>query len=140
MTTEGDTLTTLADILRANLGDLLAPADSFVDMFAEDGAMEFPYAPDGVGKTLVGKPALSAHFNAIGGMLSISAIKDVEVHRNDGDTVVVEFACDGMVVPTGKPYPQRYVSVIKLKDGKIVRYRDYWNPLVFSAAFEGVAL
>lgn len=138
MATDGDTLTTLADMLRANLGDLLAPAESFVDMFAEDGAMEFPFAPDGIGETLVGKPALSAHFKSIGGMLSISAIKDVEVHRADSDTVVVEFACEGVVVPTGKPYPQRYVSVIKLKDGKIVRYRDYWNPLVLNTAFEGV--
>lgn len=138
MAIHGETLTSLADMLRTHLGDLLAPADSFVDMFAENGAMEFPFAPDGIGETLVGKQALSAHFKRIGGMLSISAMKDVEVHRGNDDTVVIEFSCDGTAIPTGRPYPQRYVSVIRLQDGKIVRYRDYWNPLVVNAAFEGV--
>ncbi len=35
---------------------------------------------------------------------------------------------------TGKPYLQNYISVIETKDGKIVHYKDYWNPLVVLAA------
>ena len=30
---------------------------------------------------------------------------------------------------TGAPYEQSYVSVLTVRDGLIVRYRDYWNPL-----------
>ncbi len=33
------------------------------------------------------------------------------------------------MVATGHRYEQNYVVVITTKDGKIVNYRDYWNPI-----------
>jgi ketosteroid isomerase-like protein len=41
-------------------------------------------------------------------------------------------------VPTGKPYDQRYISVIEHRDGKIVRYVDYWNPQIVAEALGGM--
>jgi ketosteroid isomerase-like protein len=32
----------------------------------------------------------------------------------------------------------RYVGVVTLRDGKIINYRDYWNPLVAAAALGGL--
>jgi ketosteroid isomerase-like protein len=37
-------------------------------------------------------------------------------------------------VATGKPYNQRYISVIETREGRIVKYRDYWNPLILLRA------
>lgn len=51
--------------------------------------------------------------------------------------MIAEFQCDGHVVETGLPYRQSYISVIETRDGRIVRYKDYWNPLVVKEAFGG---
>lgn len=51
--------------------------------------------------------------------------------------LVVEAQVEGRVVATGKPYRVRYVWVITAKDGRIVRQRDYWNPLAVLAALGG---
>jgi ketosteroid isomerase-like protein len=33
------------------------------------------------------------------------------------------------VKDTGEPYDQSYVGVLTAREGRITRYRDYWNPL-----------
>jgi ketosteroid isomerase-like protein len=44
--------------------------------------------------------------------------------------VIIEFRSQGSGQKTRRPYNQRYINVIRIRDGKIVAYRDYWNPLV----------
>ena len=114
------------------LGDLLAPgADGFAAMMAEDGVMEFPFAPPGLPARLEGRDAIAAHLAGLPALLSIESLSEPEVHLGrDGETAVLEFDCRGRAVATGRPYEQRYVSVITVRDGRIARYRDYWNPLV----------
>ncbi|MDP4099151.1 nuclear transport factor 2 family protein, partial [Paenibacillus sp. P96] len=48
----------------------------------------------------------------------------------DPELVIAEFKSVGKHKETGKPYNQTYISVVETKDGKITRYRDFWNPLV----------
>jgi ketosteroid isomerase-like protein len=51
---------------------------------------------------------------------------------------VVEFTCDGTVIETGRPYNQHYVALLTFDaNGKILVYRDFWNPLVAIEAFGG---
>ena len=33
------------------------------------------------------------------------------------------------IVATGRRYQQEYVMRLEAQDGKIVRYREYWNPI-----------
>jgi ketosteroid isomerase-like protein len=91
-----DAIPSFSAMLRGALGDALAPdATNFVDMFAETGVMEFPFAPaDGVTR-LEGKPALIDYLAGLGTMVDI-------------------------------------VRVIRLSEGRIVQYRDYWNPNVIT--------
>lgn len=114
------------------LGELLAPgADGFASMMAEDGVMEFPFAPPGLPTRLEGREAVAAHLADLPALLSIESLSEPEVHlARDGETAVLEFDCRGRAAATGRPYDQRYVSVITVRDGRITRYRDYWNPLV----------
>ena len=120
-----------AMIYRA-LGELLAPgADGFAAMMAEDGIMEFPFAPPGFPARLEGRDAVAAHLAGLPALLDIESLSEPEVRlARDGETAVLEFDCRGRAVATGRPYDQRYVSVITVRDGRIARYRDYWNPLV----------
>ena len=48
----------------------------------------------------------------------------------------IEFSCKGHSPQTGARYDQDYVSILELRDGRIARYRDYWNPLVALSAIE----
>jgi ketosteroid isomerase-like protein len=126
-----DPIPSFSAMLRQALGDALAPeATRFLDMFAEDGVMEFPYAPPGGVPRLEGRAALAAYLPKVAGMITFEHMTAAQVHRADGGVYVLEFEAVGRGVATGEPYEQRYVSVIKLADGHIVHYRDYWNPLV----------
>ena len=125
-----------SDLLCAALGERLHPADSLLGMFAEDVIFEFPYAPDGLPKRLDGRAALSAHLERIGPLLSFGTMELGDVHAA-GETVIFEFACAGAGTKTGEPYNQSYISVVTLRDGRIARYRDYWNPLVVVQALGG---
>ena len=46
----------------------------------------------------------------------------------------VEYASEGSAVATGATYANRYVSVLTLEERKVIRWRDYLDPLaVFDA-------
>ncbi|WP_245451341.1 MULTISPECIES: nuclear transport factor 2 family protein [Georhizobium] len=131
-----DKFDSFSDLLRAALGERLAPADSLLDMFTDDVLFEFPYAPDGLPGRLEGTPALAAHLEKLGPLLTFGPMHLGNVHAV-GETVIFEFSCTGQGVKTGAPYDQVYISVVTLREGRIARYRDYWNPLIVLTALGG---
>ena len=135
-----NTAETFPAMLRRVLGDRLASeATTFPDMFAaEDGVLEYPYAPLGLKTPLVGRDAIIANFQIIRKLLRIDNVTDVVVHEmDDPQVVMIEFAGHGEGLITGGPYNQRYISVIRVRDGHIVYYKDYWNPLALLRTLKG---
>jgi hypothetical protein len=60
---------------------------------------------------------------------------DLAVHHDKATGVVVlEYASQGRVISTGAAYSNHYVSVLSIIDRKIVRWRDYFDPLAVFAA------
>ena len=107
--------------------------EGFVDMWAEDGSIEFPYTLPGLPERLEGRAAIREHVRSL--PVRLEWLSEPVFHPTlDPATLIVEFSCQGHAVSTGKPYPQRYISVIELKEGRIFKYRDYWNPLVVQRA------
>ncbi len=43
------------------------------------------------------------------------------------DRVVVEGYNSGIMIPTGRPYEYNWVMPFTVRDGKIVRYRHYYD-------------
>lgn len=127
----------LSALLRHALGDrLLSPdADTLLDMMSEDIVFEFPFPmPKGI-KRIEGKRALEAYLPKVGAALDIETLTLERVLiSEDGATAVVEFSCKGSSRTNDARYDQDYVSILDLSDGKIRRYRDYWNPLIAHAA------
>lgn len=134
-----DDIESFSDLLRQGLGDRLdASAGSFVDMVADDVVMEFPFAPPGMVNKLEGKAAIAEHLHNLGGMLAFDRMSAPVVHSStDLDVFVLEFSGLGTGVETGEPFDQQYISVIRLRSGKIAHYRDYWNPLVVLRTLRG---
>jgi uncharacterized protein len=127
------TFDTFGDLLKGAIGPALVAADEFLDLFAEDVVFEFPYAPEGLAKRLDGRDRLAAHLVQLSPLLQFDRF-DLGASYVCGDTVVFEFTCEGRGVTTGVAYDQNYISVVTLRDGRITRYKDYWNPLVALAA------
>jgi ketosteroid isomerase-like protein len=141
MKNEIDPVENFSKFLRNTLDDQLDPAaTTFVEMLAEDAIIEFPYAPPGGVSKVEGKEAIAQHVSALGDVLEISGMTPLARHNSTkSEVVILEFSCIGSGIKTGKPYNQDYISVITIRNGKIARYRDYWNPLIVLQAMEGEA-
>jgi hypothetical protein len=70
-------------------------------------------------------------------MIVLNRCHDLAVHHDHQDGrrgVVLEYASEGRVVPTGASYTNRYISVLRITDRKVTHWRDYLDPLaVFDA-------
>ena len=133
-----DAVQSFSAMLRETLGERLNPgAETFVQMFAQDGVMEFPYALPSP-RRLEGREALAAHLAYLARLVELLSVSDVAKHKTpDPEVFIVEFASSGRAVATGEPFEQRYISVIRVRDGHIVHYKDYWNPLAILRTMRG---
>jgi ketosteroid isomerase-like protein len=101
-----------------------------VDLWAEDGLMEFPFAPDGWPKQLDGKAAITAYMAHYPEHIDLHDFPDLQIHdTTDPATIVVEMRGVGRLVKTDRPFDMKYIAVVSFRDGQLVSYRDYWNPL-----------
>ena len=122
---------TIVDMLTTALGDRVTPgAQNFIELMSEDFVMEFPYARPGMPTRVEGRAAVLTHLMKVGGDVSVDSASNLVVHETtDPELVILEFDGHGRSVKTGEPYEQRYISVIRARGGKIVHFKDYWNPI-----------
>jgi ketosteroid isomerase-like protein len=107
------------------------PTDEWVALFAPDAVLEFPFAPDGVPRRVTGREALLAHMRAFPETFDVEFVDLVFHETVDPSLVIAEFRSKGTALPTGKPYEQTCISVVRTDgDALITHYLDYWNPLV----------
>lgn len=103
---------------------------AFLNLFADDIVFEFPYAQEPNPKRLDGKAALQQYLEKLGEVLEITSFTKPVIHiAADAPVFFAQFEASGKNMATGRPYEQSYISVIEVKNGKIVHYQDYWNPL-----------
>ena len=126
-----ETKPSILTVMKDTLGHRVDPAaKSFVDMMSDDFVMEFPYARPGMPTRVEGRAAVLAHLVKVGGDVSVDSASNLVVHETtDPEVVILEFDGHGRSVKTGEPYEQRYISVIRARGGKIVHFKDYWNPI-----------
>jgi ketosteroid isomerase-like protein len=123
--------TTPADVvgeslLLASTGDF----DAYLELFHDEIVFEFPFAPPGRPHRVEGKSALREYLDRYPGRIEFVRLRELVVHETtDPEVVVFEMGIDGRHKETGEPYEMGYVSVVTVHEGKILRYRDYWNPL-----------
>lgn len=53
----------------------------------------------------------------------------------DPDWVLAEYRGEIEMLATGGPYNNHYCGLFHLRDGKIVLFREYYNPIVLTEAF-----
>ncbi|THF68542.1 nuclear transport factor 2 family protein [Deinococcus sp. Arct2-2] len=130
----------LAEQLLFHALDALKHGDvqPWIEMFHDDGVMEFPYAPFGMPTRVEGKAAIAEYIRPYPERIAIRRIIPQATYHS-GDVMVVEFAAESTALLTGLQVEMQYIAVITLESGKVKVYRDYWNPLVVIQAMGGSA-
>ena len=92
--------------------------------------MEFPYASAlGTPERLEGKSAIDSYMkDAIAQMQNLLFTNVRAYQTSNPNVLLAEVHGEALMVATGRQYQQDYVMRLETKDGKIVHYREYWNP------------
>lgn len=139
--TPPETIQAFTAMLRTALGKRVSPkGDSFMDLVADDIVMEFPFSWAGLPAQLNGSAEIAQHLEGLSGLITLDRMGEPLVHETtDPELVIVEVDGAGRGVTTGEPYEQRYICVIRTRNGRIVHYKDYWNPLAILRTLHGPA-
>ena len=139
-TTATNATATPAEVFRSSLDAFLAKdMRAWADLCAEDVLVEFPFSPDGLPSKLESRQAIFEYLQYYPTIIDIHEIDSVSVYATDKpDTVIAEWSVKGHVIPNGNKYDMAYATFVTVRDGQIVNYREYWNPLAFGQALEGV--
>jgi ketosteroid isomerase-like protein len=71
-----------------------------------------------------------AAFSRYGENIALTSADSLVVHRGlDPRIVVLEYEVHGAAVASGRPYDNRFASIITIEGRKIVHWRDYMDSL-----------
>jgi ketosteroid isomerase-like protein len=114
----------------------VAEGEDYFDLLADDVVFEYVISVPGYPSRVEGRAAIIELYSNYDEYMSVRAADDLRVYRDPGASVVVlEYAVHGEAVKTGRPYHNRFVSIITIRDKKVTHWRDYLDPIaVFDAA------
>lgn len=110
--------------------NLLAEAriEEWIDLFAEDGVLEFPYPAWGLSSRMQGRAELLAQMTMFREQLKVDFSAPEFYPVGGEDLVVAAYTGECTLLATGRGYHQTYLSVVHFDQGRITLYRDFWNP------------
>jgi uncharacterized protein len=107
----------------------------FADLFAEDGVLTYPFAPPGQPAELRGRDTIRSYFSAMGQARELFVQEGVDAtvwETDDPGLVITEITHHGTSKVTGGPYRFSALGFIRVRDGEIVRYDDYMDPIALA--------
>ena len=110
--------------------------EGWMTIYAPDAIHEFPFAPEGAPRALVGRDAIAAYMRQLPSLIRFGALSDVR-SRQAGDELIVEATGHHQRIADGIARDLSYVWFITRQNGKVTRFRDYMNPLQLSSAVSG---
>lgn len=118
-----------ADLLRRHLS-LVGRAASAeeLEIYADDLLVEFPYAPEDHTQRLQGPAEIARFLENIGKFAEGFRLGEPTIHETPNGCIA-EYHGDAVFKESGRPYSQDYVAVVTMRDGKIARLREYYDPL-----------
>ena len=107
---------------------------TFADLFAEDAVLRYPFAPPGMPRELAGRAAIAAFHGSAGarGVFEMDGVDLLVRETDDPEVVVIEIEHHGRSVMLDAPYRFRALGVVRVRDGLIVSYDDYMDPVAMA--------
>ncbi|NGY60692.1 nuclear transport factor 2 family protein [Lentzea sp. NEAU-D13] len=109
----------------------------FADLFAEDGVMAYKFPTQWQPEEIKGRGEIRAYFGKVRGAnvrerIEIQSAEANCWRTNDPSVAVAEITHRGWSKVKQDYYTFATVAIIRLRDGEIVRYDDYMNPLLLA--------
>ncbi|GAB2849960.1 nuclear transport factor 2 family protein [Lentzea nigeriaca] len=109
----------------------------FADLFAEDGVMAYRFPTHWQPEEIKGREEIRAFFTKVRGAgvrdrIEIQNVEAICRRTDDPDVAVSEIVHRGWSKVKQDYYTFTAVAIIHLRDGEIVRYDDYMNPLLLA--------
>jgi ketosteroid isomerase-like protein len=114
----------------------LADGEDYFDLLADDVVFEYIISVPGYPRRVEGRQNVIDLYSGYGDFMTMHTADNLRVYRDpEASVVVLEYEVHGQSVRTGRPYDNRFVSIITVKDGRVTHWRDYLDPIaVFDAA------
>jgi ketosteroid isomerase-like protein len=127
-------------IIEQGLAELV-DGEHFFDLLADDVVFDFIITVPNYPRHIVGRDNLIELYRGYGSTLFLDRCYDLRVYPSPStSSVVLEYSSEGRVVTTGQPYSNRYISVVVIKDSKLVLIGSGglgpevgWTPRLLSA-------
>jgi ketosteroid isomerase-like protein len=113
----------------------LADGEDYFDLLTDDVVFEYVISVPGYPRRAEGRQAIIDLYSGYGGFIAMRAADNLRVYRDpEASVAVLEYEVHGESVQTGRPYSNRFVSIVTVKDNKVTHWRDYLDPVaVFDA-------
>ena len=113
--------------------------DTQRQLFAEDAIFEMPYAPAGLERRFVGRDEILAFLETVPTLTDAENLHDVrlETYHSDPGEVIAEYKSDMVMKPTGVEYRNEYIALFTVRDGRITRFAEYYDPIRLVVALGG---
>ena len=132
-----DALDPFFEVIQEGLTGLV-DGKHFFDTIAEDAVFDFRYNFPGWPLTIRGRANLMDQFSGYGNTIQLHSADGLVVHLvQERGVVVLEYEVHGRILATGASYDNRFISVITIKNRKIVHWRDYMDSLAAWTALNG---
>ena len=108
-------------------------------LLAKNAVFEMPYAPAGFERRITGRDNIIAFVETIPSIIDAENLHDLrlETYRSDPSEIVAEYRSDMVIKPTNAEYRNEYVSRFTLRDGRITRFAEYYDPIRLVLALGG---
>ena len=113
----------------------LADGEDYFDLLADDVVFEYVISVPGYPRRAEGRQAIIDLYSGYDDYMTVHTADNLRVYRDPRASVaILEYEVHGESVQTGRPYNNRFASVITVKDSKVTHWRDYLDPIaVFDA-------
>jgi ketosteroid isomerase-like protein len=121
-------------IIREGLKGLV-DGDDYFDLLADDVIFEYVISVPGYPRRLQGRQSVIDLYSGYDDYMRVHSADNLRIYRDpEASIVVLEYEVHGESVQTGRPYNNRFVSIITVTNTKVVHWRDYLDPIaVFEA-------
>jgi uncharacterized protein len=110
--------------------------DAVAATLADDVDWQLGYTPPGVPAAIAGRDAVMAFLAAAPTVVTPLRFHVTEISTlADPAELVAQYRGDARAIPTDRVYRNEYITRARVEDGRIVRIREFSNPLVFLDAY-----
>lgn len=126
-----------AAVLRRYLAAWSGPdVEAIGDTLHDEIHFELGFVAPGVPERITGKASVMKFMSAVPSTIGPMNFHEVSISTlEDPAELVAEYRGQTVALATDRPYRNRYITRARVENGKIRRFAEFSNPLIFMAAF-----